>query len=206
MMVLWYFYQKLLNQNAIWLKRAAAWALLSAGIGIFTYAVDPGLLPKFLEFLEGIFQNILGSSSFSLDFPTTLRIFENNLTVGSLIMFLGIFFGLLPLLSLSLNFFIVGFLAAAFIGTGTIGRVGIFFLSIFPHGIIELPAFLIAAAFGLKLGSFWFKPDRSQSVWGNLKQSLKENLQILPLLAVFFFLAAVVEVFVSGRLVEWLVK
>lgn len=205
-MDIWNFYRKLFQDNMFWLRRVVILAGVAGLVGILTYAFNPALLPKFLSFLEGVFKDILGGRDLELNFASVLRIFENNLTVGILVMFAGVFFGLLPLLSLGVNFFIMGFLLAAFVGTGQFGKVGIFAVSVIPHGVVELPTFLIAAAFGVRLGSFWLQPDKSRSIWGNLKDSLKANFQVLPFLVVFFFIAALLEIFVSGRLVQFFVK
>lgn len=194
-MQIWLFYKNLLRENLVWLKRISIWAVLAAALGALTFVFYPGLLPKFQKFLEEVFQNILGAGELRLNFRSALLIFKNNLLVGVLSLFLGILFGLLPLLTVGVNMFIFGFMLAALVVLGNYQGFFLFALSIVPHGILELPAFLLAAAFGLKLGYSW----------KHLKSAFKQSLQILPLLAVLFFVAALVEIFVTGKIIDSLV-
>ncbi len=170
--------------------------------GALTFLFEPELLPKFQKFLDEVFREILEGRELALDFESVMLIFRNNMMAAILVLFGGIIFGLLPLASAAINFFILGFLFAVFAASSP----QIFLLAVLPHGILEIPAFLVAAGFGFKLGMFWTKPDKSLSVAGNLFASLKQNFKLLPLLAILFFLAAVLEIFVTGNLVESLLK
>ena len=195
----------MLTINAPWIRRIGVWAGICFGLGCLAYIIYPGLLPEFLRFLEKVFKDIFGPKVERLDFSASLLIFRNNLVAASFSLFLGVFLGIIPVVSVGLNFFVLGFLFAVFITSAKLGGLTFFFF-VMPHGIFEIPALIIAAAFGLKLGFFWTRPTKSLDRRGNLLAILKQNLQILPLLILLFLAAALTEVFVTGNLVRFFVK
>lgn len=122
----------------------------------------------------------------------TVFIFLNNAGKSFLVMVLGVFFGIPPLLFISLNGIAIGLVAFEVVKEG-----GILFLlaAVLPHGVVELPAVIFSSAIGLKFGFMTVRKLRGQEELGLV---VKEGfaffaLRILPLL----FLAAVVEVFVT---------
>lgn len=208
-MGIWSFYKNLLHRNRIWIGRIGFLAIVSFLFGVLTFILRPELLSTFQRFLDEIFRDILGREHLSLDFRSVLLIFKNNFFASILIMFLGVIFGLPPLLGIALNFFIFGFLFAALFASQGFSGVLVFFTAVVPHGLLEIPALLIAASFGLKLGVFYLPEKYSgngQTIFEKLKVALKQNFQVLPLLSLLFFAAAVVEIFVTGNLIEFLIK
>ena len=197
---MWNFYKNLLRENLIWLKRAVWWSLIWAVVGGLTFIFRPELLQTLGRFLDEAFRGILGTEELALNFKSVLLIFKNNFLVAALSLFLGIGFGLVPLLALAVNFFILGFLLAVFVLAPPVSAhlpgLITFLITLLPHGVIEIVAFLITTAFGVKLGF----------AVGQRKKVLKENLELLPLLALLFFIAAILEVFVTGNLVAWVTK
>lgn len=71
----------------------------------------------------------------------------NNVRSTLLALVLGLLFGVYPLLSLAVNGYLLG--AVANRAGGTAEMV---FSKVLPHGIFELPAFIIAHAMGLAIG------------------------------------------------------
>lgn len=196
-------YKKIYQENFPWLRRIGLWAGIWVAVGFSAYVVYPDLLPKLLDFLERVFRDIAGEGELALTWQTVYLIFKNNLTAALLAIGLGIFFGIIPLAAISINFFILGFLLSAFLFSGA----GHFFvLGIGPHGVLELPAILLAAALGLRLGFFWHRAPDGRTAARNLVAIAKQTLALLPAIAALFFLAAIIEVFVTGRLVESLVR
>jgi len=125
-----------------------------------------------------------------------ISVFFNNGLVLFLILLLGAVFGIFPLLVLLANGGIFGVLAY-FIQQEYSWST--FFLGTLPHGIIELPVFLLASAVGLKLGKrafekvFWKKEGFKEEFFSALNFFLKI---LLPLL----FLAAAIEIFLTANL------
>ena len=190
------FYTNLLKSNSVWIRKISIWAGVWFVVGAGAYLFRPDLLDSVSQFLDMVFRDILADKAPALDFSTALLIFRNNLEAGLLALFLGIIVGIVPLMVVALNFFILGFLFAIFTLPYSASGVLTFAAAVVPHGIIEVPALLLASAFGLRLGLDW----------KNWKVTLKQNVQIVHLLAVLCFLAAIIEVFVSGRLAEQLVN
>ncbi len=86
-------------------------------------------------------------------------IFLNNLQSSFFGMILGIIFGIFPLVALTLNGYVLGFVAML-----SVKAEGFLVLwRILPHGIFELPAIFISLGFGLRLGSFIFIKKQNNS-------------------------------------------
>lgn len=126
-----------------------------------------------------------------------LIIFINNAVKALGIIFLGILLGLPPLLFIVLNGFILGGLGSALESVNGWRYV---MASFVPHGVIEIPAILLATALGFTVGmeSFKWLIRRESRVKLQLSNGLKVYVRwILPGLAV----AAIVEVVVTPLLV-----
>jgi len=126
-----------------------------------------------------------------------LIIFVNNAIKALGAVFFGILLGFPPLVFISLNGFIIGGVVSA---VKEIEGLAYAVVSIAPHGIIEIPAILVATALGLTVGSESVKwlARRESHVKSKLSYCLKLYLRwVLPGLAV----AALIEVFVTPWLV-----
>ena len=122
-----------------------------------------------------------------------LIIFINNAIKALGLVFLGILLGLPPLPFIGLNGFILGGFSSALESVKGWRYV---IASFVPHGVIEIPVILLAAALGLTLGmeSLKWLSRRESQVKLQLSDCLKVYLRwILPGLAV----AAIIEVFVT---------
>ena len=76
----------------------------------------------------------------------------NNIKSAFSGMIFGVLFGIVPLLILIMNSYILGFVASK-----TVASDGLLILwKLLPHGILEIPAILISISLGLKLGMFIF--------------------------------------------------
>jgi stage II sporulation protein M len=126
-----------------------------------------------------------------------LIIFINNAIKALGLVFLGILLGLPPVLFIGLNGFILGGLGSALESVNGWRYV---MASFVPHGVIEIPAILLAAALGLTVGmeSLRWLIRRDSRVKAQLSDCLKVYLRwILPGLAI----AAIIEVFVTPLLI-----
>ena len=112
-----------------------------------------------------------------------------NLRAVLLCLFGGIFFGFIPFFSL----FNIGWeLGKLFSFCFSYQIVGFFVLGIFPHGVIELPAVIIANAWGLKLGLGWIKQPKGKKrkfIWSTLKEGVYISLGV----ALLLLIAAIIE-------------
>jgi stage II sporulation protein M len=114
-------------------------------------------------------------------------IFLNNAFTCFLDIILGPLLGIFPLFSIILNGGLIGWFAQ---------KEGlIVFLAIVPHGIFEIPAFLLSAAIGLKLGREVLKGKEER----HLKDELRKGLRVyLILVLLLLLIAALIE---SGLIV-----
>jgi len=122
-----------------------------------------------------------------------LFIFFNNAIKSLLMLVLGIGFGLLPLVFIAYNGFIIGVVCYVFSAEDGFAYV---LSAILPHGIIELPMIFISAAIGLKIGQETFRAASGRPA--NIRDEFFRGVGfyfrwIMPLL----FVAAVIETFVT---------
>ena len=114
-----------------------------------------------------------------------LFILANNLIATSLTLLLGVAFGILPIVAVGFNGFLVGALCRE--GASVVGYVQTA-LHVLPHGIFEIPALLLAASYGLWGGMT--APQRARGrkdrdIRGQLKHALRSFVAIiLPLLVI----------------------
>jgi stage II sporulation protein M len=123
-------------------------------------------------------------------------VFINNAIKALLLILIGILVGLPPILFIAVNGFVLGGLGATL--ESVMGWRYVL-ASFVPHGVIEIPLILLAAALGLTVGleSLKWLGRRESRVKLQLSNGLRVYVRwILPGLAV----AAIIEVFVTPLL------
>ncbi|NYT00455.1 MAG: stage II sporulation protein M [Methanocellales archaeon] len=126
-----------------------------------------------------------------------LIIFLNNSIKCLIALLFGIGFGLIPLVFVTYNGFLIG---TIFLVIGKLEGLLYVLIAIVPHGIIELPMVLISAAIGIQLGH-----DLLNTLVGknaDIKKDFKKGTSfylnwILPLL----FFSAVIETFLTPLII-----
>lgn len=200
-------------RHILWVGRRwllAAFLLFVAG-SVLGYAVavtQPDLVIEYMRpfvgLLREVSERLTGSAS---PVERTSIIFRNN----GLAVLRMMAFGILP-------FPVFGFWpAAGTFGNGAIlgvvvglgGRFsplalspGTFLLATLPHGVIELPALWIAAAWGMKLGLAWIFPSAAGQRRRVLGRSALEAGQIFVLVSVMLLIAAAIEANITLALVQ----
>jgi stage II sporulation protein M len=161
---------------------------LTAVMGYYTAAFDPEFASSWTQELQML--------KWIMDQPPILImiiIFLKNLLASATAMLLGLGLGLLPLMVVTSNGFLLGI-----VGYGAIQKVGWLYLAagILPHGIIELPVVLVSIAIGFRLGHLLAlsilreKADLS----GEIRIAIHFLIRwVAPLL----FLAAAIETFIT---------
>lgn len=169
--------------------------ILSLIMGLLVSIKSPELSKNYLE----MFKESFGWIKTLNPIVIMLLIFLNNALKSVLALVLGIGLGIIPILFVAGNGIIIGMLA------NTISKEhGALFVvaALLPHGIIEVPAILISAGIGLRLGHKMYP-----SLLGlrtDIKKELRDGVGfyirvILPLL----FVAAMVETFVTPLIAFW---
>lgn len=169
--------------------------VIGAVIGWVATSSLEKLLVQQLEGLSEISGTLSESSNPQWSF--FVFIFLNNSIKSVFIIFLGALFGILPAIFLLINGAVIGYL----IHISSLQGRDLFELivkGLLPHGIIEIPAIIIACAFGLHFGgkvlssifsSSARKENRSVSWSFFMRQTLTASLWIVILL----FVAAIIE-------------
>ena len=161
---------------------------LTAVMGYFAAALDPELAAQWTSQLEAL-KWIMDQPPFLI----MMIIFFKNLLACTLSVLLGIGLGLVPLMVVTTNGFLLGIVAY-----GAIQKAGVLYLmaGILPHGIIELPVVLLSIAIGFRLGYLLVMTVTREEadLAGETRIALHFLVSwITPLL----FLAAAIETFIT---------
>ncbi len=190
-------------------RGALATSLLVMVGGTLLGAAVAGLFPLPSEIqLSGF-----SAADFSRDWPelsflprlAVLDVFVHNtraLVLGAA--FAAVSFGVVPLLLLVLPMGVVGFMTAQ---APLLGASPGAFLAgfIMPHGIVELPAALLATAFALQIGASLMAPHPGRTIGETILLGLVNFTKVFLLLVLpLLFAAAALEVLVTPRVVVWL--
>lgn len=118
--------------------------IVTAVMGYFAAAANSELAASWMNELE-MFKWIMSLPPILI----MLAIFLKNFIACTMSVLLGLGFGLVPLLVLTSNGFMIGVVSYIIIH-----KQGLLYLlaGIVPHGIIELPTILLGIAFGFRLG------------------------------------------------------
>lgn len=163
----------------------------------FSEAFDE-LLKAQIEHIKNLAEKADGNST-----KLATVIFLNNLKVSLLLLATGVLLSIFPIVMIMGNGMAIGYLFASFGGTVPVPLWAIIVYGIVPHGIFEIPAFILAGAMGIKLGFMWLRPLKGESRWNSFLYAGKESLRILPLILVLLVIAASVEGFVTPALLRW---
>jgi stage II sporulation protein M len=193
------FLQHYYGENKPWILAVVRLFVLAAFVGALTFLIKPGLL----ALIVGIFAKKFGAVPHT-GWPLAREIFVSNSTACLLALAGGILFGISPLLIVFFNGFIIGFIVLSLLAlSGSLGQNLLYLvLGLLPHGIFEIPAFILAASLGLRLGIEWMLGTSRGRRGEVIKNNLRRCLVAVPILAAALFIAAIVEVFVSGQLVS----
>ncbi len=117
----------------------------------------------------------------------------NNAVKAAVMMSLGIAFGVIPVLFLVSNGIVLAVVAALIAERE---GVAVAIVGLLPHGILELPAVLLAAAAGLRLGAAALERVRHPAT--DIKMELVDAWRLFVVLILpVLFLAAVIETLVT---------
>ncbi len=127
-------------------------------------------------------------------------IWANNITASLTALLFGILLPIIPLLSLLMNGVIIGlFQNMIQVETGLTPFQ--FYLSLTPHGILELPAFFISVLLGVRFGLVPYRLVnhylRTKEHLPLFKEVTRETRYYGILIVIMLFFAAIIEVAVS---------
>lgn len=167
--------------------------IISVIVGYVHTAFDPSSSTMSLEGLEELVELIKSLNAFEI----MLFIFFNN-AIKSLIAFVfGLGFGIIPLLFVVSNGYIIGVITYLESMDNGLAYVAI---AILPHGVIELPMILISAAMGLRMGLLVFNTLVGKDV--DIKKEFFQGLNVFfRFIAPLLLVAAAIETFITPLLI-----
>ncbi|MBJ6361082.1 stage II sporulation protein M [Paenibacillus sp. GCM10012307] len=132
-------------------------------------------------------------------------IFFNNTIKSILIMYLGAAFALVPIFFLIVNGMILGYVFTHH--NPDYNTFELIARGILPHGILEIPAIIIAAAYGIKFGTLTFKGignlvQRKQGFGAIYEQFAIRTVPLMVALVIALLAAAVIE----ATITPWLLN
>ncbi|MBS4008303.1 MAG: stage II sporulation protein M [Clostridium sp.] len=189
-------FSKIILENRSWLALAT---LFFMGGTLFMYTAlsqDPRLLPLMEETALTMLKELAEQVFSGHPLRGVAILFLNNTFASLQAMVLGVFLGVAPLFSAMANGAILG--TVAFQLTHEFAQpLPLLLAGILPHGVFEIPAFLVSVALGLKLGYHLIFPLPGHSRHASLKGIWKEIGNVLPMIFLLLFLAAMIEVFIT---------
>lgn len=130
-----------------------------------------------------------------------ILLFLNNLFASTYIVLLGVIIGIPPLLGLFTNGAFLGIVVTN-LGLSGMNAFAFFSLGVLPHGIFELTAFFLSAAFGLKLGFHIIFPLPQKKRGESIIFIWKEFWAVFPLILILLAFAAAIEILVTPHLLH----
>ena len=145
---------------------------------------------------EDMVKGLFGNLSFVKKLPSYVifvLIFLNNSVKSLLSMLLGVAFGIVPVLFVVFNGYLIG--VVVFVVSKKVGILKVA-LMLIPHGVLEIPAIIIACSYGLRLGIATLKRVTGRDV--NLSDEVKNSLWVfLKVVVPMLLVAAFIETFVT---------
>ncbi|NPE28424.1 stage II sporulation protein M [Methanococcoides sp. SA1] len=167
--------------------------IISVIVGYVHTAFDPSSSTMSLEGLDELVEFIKSLNAFEI----MLFIFFNN-AIKSLIAFVfGLGFGIIPLIFVVSNGYILGVITYLESMDNGLAYVAI---AILPHGVIELPMILISAAMGVRMGLLVFNKLAGKNI--DIKKEFLQGLNVFFLfIAPLLLVAAAIETFITPLLI-----
>lgn len=128
-------------------------------------------------------------------------IFLNNALKSFVAMLLGVFFGIAPIAFVAINGLIIGLVVSVFTqAQGPLATVA----ALLPHGIIEIPAFIVSSAMGVRLGMSFYRRLKGEHGLG--AEIIAAILFFLIYLVPAFLVAAFIEAYITPVILSLAVK
>jgi stage II sporulation protein M len=187
---------------------ALAALLFTIGIlsGYYVSEISPENTRELVSLLRENYEPMLSADKTS----QILFIFLKNSVASFSMIITGLIFGIFPVIGLIGNGEILGMLSNIFLEDNSVQSL---LAGIMPHGIIEIPFFLMSSAMGLKIGKTTFN-----KIFRKLKKkkiveeedvkkevSIKKEMTLalstfLKIVLIFLFIAAVIEVLATPEI------
>ena len=202
-------YRKLLPRYRNYLLTATLLFAIGIGLGTMAVVYYPEAVEQAFrligEQLERLGKDILESPLGQ----GILILFWHNLRAVLLVAIVGLALGVYPAFSMLFNGLIIGVVGVLSVENSSLAT---FLAGILPHGIFEIPALLLGAAIGLRLGlgplvarkrSTFASPGLA--TWQGYGQELRDALVMLSLVVLLLAVAAAIEVGITPLVIKSLI-
>jgi stage II sporulation protein M len=161
-------------------------------IGFVIYHLSPG--NEFFSLILKELENIGVEFGEKNTIEMIVFIFLHNLQAVAMSIISGIIL-IFPVIFMLVNGMTIGFF---------LGAAGnpLILIAIIPHGIFEIPALVISAAMGMRLGFVIMMPEKGKTRFECAKEVSRDIGKILILIIPLLLIAAVIEVTISARLAD----
>lgn len=127
-------------------------------------------------------------------FDNFVKIFTHNAGVALLVLASGLFFGIGPWLMMLFNGAVVGIVVGFFAKIGA--PLSQIILGIVPHGVVEIPAFVLAGTAGI----VWYRNIReAEKPASGFKEGIKKALKLYAVAVGMLLIAAFIEAYVTPK-------
>ena len=147
------------------------------------------------EYIEELAESLIPLSAQAL----MIIILINNIIALSISFFLSPIFVIVPILSLLANGWVLAAVGGNILQQESFGYL---MAGILPHGVFEIPAFIMAQAAALSFGTMAVIALFVKEKRPLLKPNLKQNLKYLIIATLLMIPAAVIEVFITPLLLD----
>lgn len=180
---------------------------LLVGVWIGTTQANVFVLPTELLQMDDLERNMLGGSNL-INFYSVSgvgAVWMHNIRAIVLASLLGLFsFGVLGIIILMLPLVLIGYFMVSLVPVG-ISPLIFFTAFVLPHGILEIPAIILAGGAILRLGATLAAPAQGQGVGEAMLRALADWSKVMLGLVVPLLLgAAILEVYLTPRIVALL--
>ncbi|MBD3922919.1 stage II sporulation protein M [Paenibacillus sp. PR3] len=161
--------------------------------------------------LEGIkkLSDIVNQSS-NPTLMAIIIIFLNNAVKAGLVIYFGFLFGVYPAFFMVMNGMVIGYLMHKYyVEHGASTMFEILVKGILPHGIIEIPIIIIAAAYGLRSGNIafrWlgclFNPSKAKAMAQETERYVITTLPVLLGIVLLLLVASLIESTITPYLLQ----
>ena len=138
-------------------------------------------------------------------FPAMFLLFTNNLKVSLLMICGGVLFGVVPVLGVLANGALVGFVLLILTVKDHVNPLLIFVAGILPHGIFEIPAYLLASALGMRIGWLIIRTLADRAGTDEWRAVGKDAAPTILWVMGLLFVAAMIETGITPLLIRLVV-
>ena len=174
-------------------------------IAIFLFGIGLALgLATPLSIANLMSEEIVALEEFSrilvpFSFLTVIFIFIKNVSALVISFVLSPILCLAPILSLTVNGWLLAFISSAVVQEESLGFV---LAALLPHGIFEIPALIIGQAAALSFGTMAILALLKKGKRNLLLPNLKQNLRYLLVALALLLPAAIIETYITPLLIS----